>query len=66
MLIEAFTFKGRFVVADDEKKDVLKLKTWERDKEVSGRRRVRLIAAALGLWAEQIGAITALLVEWSR
>lgn len=63
LLVEAYTFKARFVAPKDDKRDVFKMaKEIGEDlvKDFPNDARVRFAyIAALGLWAEQIGALTA-------
>ena len=63
LLVEAYTFKARFVAPEKEKKDGFKIAKElgeELVKKFPENARVRFsYIAALGLWAERIGAITA-------
>ena len=63
LLIEAYTFKARFVSEEENKKDVFKIAKdigEEMVKKYPENARVRFAyIAALGLWAERVGAITA-------
>ena len=63
LLVEAYTFKARFVTPVDDKRDVFKIakeigEDLINDYPNDARARFAYIAA-LGLWAERIGALTA-------